>query len=138
MLDDKGSNNSPILIHKIKHLSLISRLIEALVYSDYRIVRINRFQIKNSNFSVKLFIPRVYKYILLYSFPSQHNNFKNSLTCHTYEYKNVAIKFINRMNKYPITHNKKTNEETIIKTILSNNNYPQIIIQQNQNPPKKE
>jgi hypothetical protein len=29
------------------------------------------------------------------------------------------------MNKYPITHEIKKNEETIMKTILNNNNYPQ-------------
>jgi hypothetical protein len=37
------------------------------------------------------------------------------------------------MNEYPVTHNNKNKEETIIKTILNNNNYPQNIIQQKQN-----
>jgi hypothetical protein len=56
--------------------------------------------------------------------------------CHLYDHKKAAINFlINRMNKYPITHNKN-NEETVIKTILddddddnNNNNYPQNTIQ---------
>jgi hypothetical protein len=34
-------------------------------------------------------------------------------------------------------HINKTNKETTIKTILKNNNYPQIILQQKQKPPKK-
>jgi hypothetical protein len=41
------------------------------------------------------------------------------------------------MNKYPITHNNKNKEETIIRIILDNNNYPQKIIQQKQKPPKQ-
>jgi hypothetical protein len=40
------------------------------------------------------------------------------------------------MNKYPITHKNKKNEETIIKAILNNNKYPQNIIQQKQKPLK--
>jgi hypothetical protein len=32
------------------------------------------------------------------------------------------------MNKYPLSHNK-TNEETIMRTILNNSNYPQNTIQ---------
>jgi hypothetical protein len=59
-------------------------------------------------------------------------------SCHPHEHKKAAINFlINRMNKYPIIHNKN-NEETIIKTILNNNNnYPQNTIQQKQKPSKK-
>jgi hypothetical protein len=52
-------------------------------------------------------------------------------SCHPYEHKRTAINFlINGMNKYPLSHNNKNNEGTIIRTILNNNNYPQHTIQQ--------
>jgi hypothetical protein len=41
------------------------------------------------------------------------------------------------MNKYPITYTNKNKEETIIRTILHNNSYPQNITQQKQEPPEK-
>jgi hypothetical protein len=41
------------------------------------------------------------------------------------------------MNKYPITHNNKNKEETIIKTMLNKNNYPQNTIQNKQNSTNK-
>jgi hypothetical protein len=44
-------------------------------------------------------------------------------SCHPYENKKAAINcLIKRMNEYPITHNNKNKEETIIKTILNNSN----------------
>jgi hypothetical protein len=42
------------------------------------------------------------------------------------------------MNKYPITHNNKKNEESAIKTILNNNSYPQNTIQQKTEIPEME
>jgi ribosomal protein L35 len=41
------------------------------------------------------------------------------------------------MNKYPIIHNNKNNEETIIKAVPDSNKYPQNTIQQNHKPAKK-
>jgi hypothetical protein len=59
-------------------------------------------------------------------------------SCHPYEHKKAAINFlINRMNKCPITHNNRNKEETIIKTMLNNNNYPQNTIQHKQNSMNK-
>jgi hypothetical protein len=52
--------------------------------------------------------------------------------------KKAAINFlINRMDEYPITHNNKNKEETIIKTMLNNNNYPQNAMQHKQNSTNK-
>jgi hypothetical protein len=59
-------------------------------------------------------------------------------SCHPYEHKKASINFlINRMNKYPITHNNANKEETIIKTMLNNNNYPQNTIQHKQSAKNK-
>jgi hypothetical protein len=41
------------------------------------------------------------------------------------------------MNKYPTTRENKKNKETIIKTILNNNNYPLNIIQQKLKPQER-
>jgi hypothetical protein len=57
---------------------------------------------------------------------------------HPYEHKRAAINFlINRMNTYPLSYDNKNKEETIIRTILNNNNYPQNTIQRIPKPSKK-
>jgi hypothetical protein len=46
-------------------------------------------------------------------------------------------KFPYQSNKYPLSHNSKNKEETIIRTILNNNNYPQNTIQEILKPSEK-
>jgi hypothetical protein len=59
-------------------------------------------------------------------------------SCHPYEHKRAAINFlINHMNKYPLSYNNRNKEETIIRTIFNNNNYPQNTIQQILKPSEK-
>jgi hypothetical protein len=41
------------------------------------------------------------------------------------------------MNKYPLSYNNKNKEESIIRTILNNNNYPQNTIQRIPKPSEK-
>jgi hypothetical protein len=37
-------------------------------------------------------------------------------SCHPYEHKRAAINFlINRMNKYPLSHNNKNKEDTLLE-----------------------
>jgi hypothetical protein len=74
----------------------------------------------------------------IYRKPTTTDFIVHNHSCHPYEHKKAAINcLINGMNKYTITHNNKNMEETIIRTMLHNTNYPQNIIQHEQKPPEK-
>jgi hypothetical protein len=90
-----------------------------------------------SNF-LDIFHAKTHNKLLLgiYRKPTTTDLIIHSDSCHPHEHKNAIHFLINRMNKYPITHKNKKNEEAIIKTIQNNNNYPQITTQQKQKPPK--
>jgi hypothetical protein len=70
----------------------------------------------------------------IYRKPTTTDLIIHNKSCHQYEHKKSAIKYIiSRINIYPITHEEKDQEYKTIREILENNHYHQQIMHLNKN-----
>jgi hypothetical protein len=119
-------NNPDILLVHNKPITYINNTLKQFNETNPKL----QFTIEKQKYNVKNFLditiirnPNNIQYCI-YTKPTTTDNIIHNTSCHPTENKMLAISYlIHRMNTYPLQN--KTEEENIIKHIMTNNQYPE-------------